>query len=162
MKPNFTTIGLGKNKKHILTDYHKQNFYSIFAAHNSILANCDEPAQIKEFLLNSKLILDDVRLPPNIKKVNNFFYATDPNKKTGWTARYYSTLKKADSKVAVEFCILHNLGTQSAYFFEDYVMQYVLKDFIEMKNFYRIEQVLNTAVLLGCKYHYIYDNLHKI
>ena len=81
--------------------------------------------------MNSKLILDDIRLPPSIKKVNNFYYATDPNKKTGWTAKYYSTLKKTDSKVAVEFAVLHNLGMTSSYFFEDYVMHYVLKDFID-------------------------------
>lgn len=160
MRPK-QTIGLGDFKKTLITDIKLRNFYKILALHNDVLIHSNEVEQLKEFLLTSNLILGDLTLPQDVKKHNNFYYATKPNKRTGGGNLNKKVLFRADPKKAMEYGFHKNIGMGSK-LFEHYVLEYVLKDFIHTANWARVEQIINTAVLLGCNYTLIYERIDKI
>ena len=161
MRPK-ETIGLGNFKKTLITDIKLTSFYKILALHNDVLFNSNEVEQIKDFLLNSNMILGDIQMPKEIKKHNNFYYAENPNKGTSKTSVSKKLLTHADPKLVMEYGFAKNLSIRSYNLFERYVLENVLSELIESANWYRVEQIINTAVLLGCNYSYIYERIDKI
>ena len=156
-------IGLGQFRKELLTDFKKNNHQAIFASHNDVIFNCDNQEELKEFLLISNLILGDIKLLGNhIKKSHNFYYATNPNRKITSVSKYKNKIARLSPKAALQYAIYMNFDTSRVKFFEDYILREILADFIKTANWYRVEKIINTAVLLGANYTYFYHNIDKI
>ncbi len=162
MKPKTTIIGLGKSKKELFTNLGMKSSLKIFALYNNVLLHCEEVEVLREFLTNASLILSDLNLDENrIKKYGHFYYINNNNlKPTGIKKPIKEQIYALKTyKQQLEQFLYYNGGIHKNYLFEKYILENVLREFIKQANWSRVDQIINTSVLLGANFTYFYNNL---